>query len=157
RGKQCVADTVHREASRPHHARAREGSQAARRPERPVRRRRHADCRGAAYDPRPQLEHPGDDRIRVPGARRIRSHDRDGEVHSVLPQGAGVMRAACTLVTVSFMLPIATPPQPTVQVGYCTSLKNVAAAKAAGFDYVELGTTEIAALTDADFEAAAAD
>ena len=42
-----------------------------------------------------------------------------------------------------------------VQVGYCTPLKNLEAAKALGFDYVELGTTEIAALSDADFEAAA--
>jgi sugar phosphate isomerase/epimerase len=43
----------------------------------------------------------------------------------------------------------------TVQVGYCTPLKNVTAAKAAGFDYVELGTTEIAGLSDEDFSAAA--
>lgn len=41
-----------------------------------------------------------------------------------------------------------------VQVGYCTPLKNIEAAKAAGFDYVELGTTEIAQLSDADFETA---
>jgi len=45
--------------------------------------------------------------------------------------------------------------QSRVQVGYCTPLKNLAAAKAVGFDYVELGTTEIAALSDADFDAAA--
>ena len=44
-----------------------------------------------------------------------------------------------------------------VQVGYCTSLKNLAAAKAGGFDYAELGTTEIAGLADADFEQAARD
>jgi sugar phosphate isomerase/epimerase len=41
-----------------------------------------------------------------------------------------------------------------VQIGYCTPLKNVSAAKTAGFDYVELGTTEIAALGDDDFAAA---
>jgi sugar phosphate isomerase/epimerase len=41
-----------------------------------------------------------------------------------------------------------------IQIGYCTSLANLAAAKAAGFDYVELATTEIAALSDADFERA---
>jgi D-psicose/D-tagatose/L-ribulose 3-epimerase len=41
-----------------------------------------------------------------------------------------------------------------IQVGYCTSLANIAAAKSAGFDYVELGTTEIAALSDTDFEQA---
>ena len=32
----------------------------------------------------------------------------------------------------------------TVQVGFCTPLANIEAAKAAGFDYVELGTSEIA-------------
>ena len=41
-------------------------------------------------------------------------------------------------------------------IGYCVGLKGLALAKAAGFDYVELGTTEIAALSDADFEAAVA-
>jgi sugar phosphate isomerase/epimerase len=50
----------------------------------------------------------------------------------------------------------AAPAASKVQVGYCTGLKNVEAAKAAGFDYVELSATEIAALSDADFEAAAA-
>jgi D-psicose/D-tagatose/L-ribulose 3-epimerase len=42
-----------------------------------------------------------------------------------------------------------------VQIGYCTSLANVEAAKAAGFDYVELSTSEIAALSDVEFERAA--
>jgi D-psicose/D-tagatose/L-ribulose 3-epimerase len=41
-----------------------------------------------------------------------------------------------------------------VQVGYCTSLANLEAAKAAGFDYVELATTEIAGLSDAEFDQA---
>lgn len=44
----------------------------------------------------------------------------------------------------------------TVLVGYCTGLKNLEPAKAAGFEYVELGATEIANLSDEDFEAAAA-
>src|SRR5688572_26381561 len=39
-----------------------------------------------------------------------------------------------------------------VQVGYCSNLKSVDSAKAAGFDYLELGTSEIAALTDDEFE-----
>ena len=43
-----------------------------------------------------------------------------------------------------------------VQIGYCTRLANLEAAKAAGFDYVELATSEIAALSDAEFEQAAA-
>ncbi len=42
-----------------------------------------------------------------------------------------------------------------VAVGYCTSLKNLATAKAAGFDYVEVSATEVAGLSDADFEKAA--
>jgi len=44
----------------------------------------------------------------------------------------------------------------TVQVGYCSTLKNIEAAKAAGFDYLELGTSEIAALSDDEFEKAVA-
>lgn len=43
-----------------------------------------------------------------------------------------------------------------VQVGYCTSLKGAEAAKAAGFDYVEVSATEIAALSDVEFAATAA-
>ena len=42
-----------------------------------------------------------------------------------------------------------------VQIGYCTPVRNIDAAKTAGFDYVELGTTEIATMSDADFERAA--
>jgi D-psicose/D-tagatose/L-ribulose 3-epimerase len=43
-----------------------------------------------------------------------------------------------------------------VQVGLCTPLKGIDAAKAAGFEYLELGTSEIAALSDRDFESALA-
>ena len=48
-------------------------------------------------------------------------------------------------------------PKVQVQVGLCTPLKNVEAAKAAGFDYLELGTTELAGLSDPDFDRAVAD
>ena len=48
------------------------------------------------------------------------------------------------------------PSASAVKVGYCTGLKNLEAAKAAGFDYVELSATEIAALTDDEFASAAA-
>jgi sugar phosphate isomerase/epimerase len=41
-----------------------------------------------------------------------------------------------------------------VQVGYCSMLKNVDAARAAGFDYVELGTSEIVGLSDDEYEKA---
>jgi sugar phosphate isomerase/epimerase len=43
-----------------------------------------------------------------------------------------------------------------VQVGLCTGLSGIDAAKSAGFDYVELSTSEIAALSDADYESASA-
>ena len=43
-----------------------------------------------------------------------------------------------------------------VQVGLCTPLKGIDAAKTAGFEYLELGTSEIAALSDADYESALA-
>jgi sugar phosphate isomerase/epimerase len=52
--------------------------------------------------------------------------------------------------------PVPTGAPTKVRVGYCTGLKNLEAAKAAGFDYVELSATEIASLSDADFEAATA-
>ena len=41
-----------------------------------------------------------------------------------------------------------------VLIGYCVGLMGLETAKAAGFDYVELGVTEIAGLSDADFDAA---
>jgi D-psicose/D-tagatose/L-ribulose 3-epimerase len=50
--------------------------------------------------------------------------------------------------------PRTTPSADAVKVGYCTGLKNLETAKAAGFDYVELSATEIAALSDDDFRAA---
>ena len=40
------------------------------------------------------------------------------------------------------------------QVGYCVPVQGLEAAKAAGFDYVELGATAVAALSDAEFEVA---
>src|ERR1051325_7031658 len=43
-----------------------------------------------------------------------------------------------------------------VQVGYCAQLKEIEMAKAAGFDYLELRTSEIAALSDQEYEQQAA-
>jgi len=53
-------------------------------------------------------------------------------------------------------LALVAPAADKVKVGYCASIKDLAAAKAAGFDYVEVSATEVAALSDADFDAAAA-
>ena len=47
-------------------------------------------------------------------------------------------------------------PKTQVRIGYCGPLKDIDAVKAAGFDYMEVRTTEIAALSDADFTDAAA-
>jgi sugar phosphate isomerase/epimerase len=65
---------------------------------------------------------------------------------------------ACLVLAFAAMSVVAAerPADGKVAVGYCTGLKNLEAAKAAGFDYVELSTTEIAALPDAEFDAAAA-
>ena len=39
-----------------------------------------------------------------------------------------------------------------VRIGYCGPLKDIDAVKAAGFDYMEVRTSEVAALSDADYE-----
>src|SRR4051812_39655050 len=71
------------------------------------------------------------------------------------------MRAMkCTLLVAAMVAGLAGAPAPStagkVQVGYCTSVKNLEAAKAAGVDYVEVSATEVAALSDADFDAGGA-
>jgi sugar phosphate isomerase/epimerase len=58
--------------------------------------------------------------------------------------------AACAAGLCGLALPHAQAPR--IEVGVCTPLRNLAAARAAGFDYAELGTTEIAALSDEAFE-----
>ena len=66
---------------------------------------------------------------------------------------ASRIAAATALLVVLFAHPSGQDHR--VQVGLCTGLNGIEAAKAAGFDYVELSTTELAGLSDADFEAAA--
>jgi sugar phosphate isomerase/epimerase len=39
-----------------------------------------------------------------------------------------------------------------VRIGYCGPLKDIDAVKAAGFDYMEVRTSEVAALSDADYD-----
>ena len=64
------------------------------------------------------------------------------------------LTAALWLVLTSSFILNAWQPTP-VQVGWCTPLKTLEAAKTAGFDYAELGTTELATMSDADFDQAA--
>src|SRR5436190_20018661 len=69
----------------------------------------------------------------------------------------GAMMSSIRAIILSFvalLMLVDVHAQPRVQVGYCTSVKNIAAAKAAGFDYIEVGTSEIAAMSDADFDQA---
>jgi D-psicose/D-tagatose/L-ribulose 3-epimerase len=62
-------------------------------------------------------------------------------------------RLSCCVLAVLIPFPAAEQAAK-VLVGYCVGLKGLEIAKAAGFDYVELGVTEIAALSDSDFDAA---
>jgi sugar phosphate isomerase/epimerase len=66
------------------------------------------------------------------------------------------MKAALAAVVCAVALSGSGPAAGKVRVGYCTSIKNADAAKAAGFDYIEVSATEIAGLSDADFAAVAA-
>src|SRR5262245_9886880 len=63
------------------------------------------------------------------------------------------MRIVLALLATLMVVPPAEQATSKVKVGYCTGVKNLDAAKAAGFDYVELGSTEVAALSDADYDA----
>src|SRR5438128_2651242 len=56
------------------------------------------------------------------------------------------------LVALSFCTSTSGEPPRAARVGYCSSLAEIDAVKAAGFDYIELRTSEIAALSDADYE-----
>jgi D-psicose/D-tagatose/L-ribulose 3-epimerase len=66
------------------------------------------------------------------------------------------MKAALAVAALALTISSTGSSAGAVKVGYCTGLKNLDAAKAAGFDYVELSATEIASLSDAEFDAAAA-
>ena len=69
----------------------------------------------------------------------------------------GVVRTiAAFLLAALAVAPLTSQAPGAVRVGYCTRLNGLEAAKAAGFDYVELHASEIAGLTDADFDAALA-
>jgi D-psicose/D-tagatose/L-ribulose 3-epimerase len=71
------------------------------------------------------------------------------------PQMKHALAASAVLALVAVLtIPQSSAQERGVQVGLCTPLKDVEAAKAAGFEYLELGTTELASLSDADFESA---
>lgn len=63
--------------------------------------------------------------------------------------------AAITALTVCAGLAALAQPATRIEIGYCGPLKDIAAVKAAGFDYMEVRTSEVAALSDADYESLA--
>ena len=67
-----------------------------------------------------------------------------------------MLKTLLVVITLAALAAGIAQPAGKVRVGYCTGLKNLEAAKAAGFDYVELSATEIANLSDADFDNAVA-
>lgn len=62
------------------------------------------------------------------------------------------LTAAIAAVVVSLALAASGKPPGRVRIGYCGPLKDIDAVKAAGFDYMEVRTSEVAALSDADYE-----
>ncbi len=65
------------------------------------------------------------------------------------------LAAACVAVMTATGAAVAPATQAgRVQVGYCTGIKGLEAAKAAGFDYAEMNTTELNTLSDEDFDKA---
>jgi D-psicose/D-tagatose/L-ribulose 3-epimerase len=72
---------------------------------------------------------------------------------SHLPLGVNALICAAVILSLA---PASAQAPAKVRVGYCTTVERLEAAKAAGFDYVELSATQIATMSDADFETAAA-
>lgn len=64
-----------------------------------------------------------------------------------------VLLVLCLLAVPAALVTTATQ-TPRVQIGYCVPLKDLELAKTAGFDYAELRTTEVAALSDAEMDQA---
>src|SRR6201994_5215798 len=69
-------------------------------------------------------------------------------------------RKQCFAVTLALLgclaLVALAQPKSRVRIGYCGPLKDIDAVKAAGFDYMEVRTSEVAALSDADYATVAA-
>jgi D-psicose/D-tagatose/L-ribulose 3-epimerase len=60
--------------------------------------------------------------------------------------------AGLTALLACVMVAVSAQGTPHVKVGYCGALKDIDSVKTAGFDYLEVRTSEVAALSDADFE-----
>jgi len=64
-----------------------------------------------------------------------------------------VLKTIVAVALCALAIPAPRQTAATVRVGYCTRLNALDATKTAGFDYAELSATEIAQLTDEEFEA----
>jgi D-psicose/D-tagatose/L-ribulose 3-epimerase len=69
---------------------------------------------------------------------------------------AGPKYSAMVALLACLALALLAQPRGRVKIGYCGPLKDIDAVKAAGFDYMEVRTSEVAALSDADYEKLAA-
>ena len=72
------------------------------------------------------------------------------------PYPAGRFARACLALAGFVLIASGFQTPRRVEIGWCTSVRNLEQAKAAGFDYVELNTTELNTMSDADFETAVA-
>src|SRR5262249_37769596 len=116
-------------------------------------------------DDRRHGERSGSARAAVPGHDRAAREPRRQEqspLRELLVPRLVRARAAIALVAIAAAgIPVRTVPgrakPQKAPVGLCTPLKNIGAAKAAGFDYLELGTPELSGLSDAVFDKAVAD
>ena len=64
-----------------------------------------------------------------------------------------MIRVTVIMLAVAFLLSIPVPQNSRrVRIGYCGGITDIDAARAAGFDYIELRAAEIASLSDADFD-----
>jgi D-psicose/D-tagatose/L-ribulose 3-epimerase len=66
------------------------------------------------------------------------------------------LTVAAVALLAALSLPALEAPAGEIRVGYCGPLKDIDAVKSAGFDYMEVRTSEVAALSDEDYEQLAA-
>jgi sugar phosphate isomerase/epimerase len=78
--------------------------------------------------------------------RRARRASQRGSVRCFAPR--------CILVLCAGLLFLAAGKSdpPAVRIGYCSAINQIDSVKAAGFDYLELRTSEVAALSDSDYQ-----
>jgi D-psicose/D-tagatose/L-ribulose 3-epimerase len=76
-------------------------------------------------------------------------------VKSIMKAAMQCLVAMAALIVYVALAAFAQPGQK-VRIGYCGPLKDIEAVKSAGFDYMEVRTSEVAALSDADYATVAA-